>query len=69
MYGGDDKRAHISSGNMVGRDHLGDLSVSKRIILKCIFKEIGSNDVHLINLAHNKVQWRALVKTIMNSCV
>jgi hypothetical protein len=29
-------------------------------------KDIGSEDVYCIHLTHDRVQWRVLVRTVMN---
>jgi hypothetical protein len=47
-----------------GRDHLEDLDVNGRIILKWILEKEGGK--LWIHLAQNRDQWRALVNTIMS---
>jgi hypothetical protein len=47
-----------------GGDHLGALGEDWRIILKCILK--GLEGVDWIHLAQDRVQWKALVNTVMN---
>jgi hypothetical protein len=42
-----------------GRDHLGDLDTDGRIILNWILKETGCDCVDWIQVAHDRVQWRA----------
>jgi len=37
--------------NLKGRDYLKDLDVAKKVILKCLLKQIGSEGVGWINLA------------------
>jgi hypothetical protein len=46
------------SGNLKGRDHLGDLGING--------KEIGWYGVHWIHLAQDRDQWRAVVYTVIN---
>jgi hypothetical protein len=36
------------------------------LIVRWIFKEIGSEDMNWVHLARDRVQWRALVNTVMN---
>jgi hypothetical protein len=43
---------------------LGDLGVDVKIIMD--HKEMGYEDVDWINVAQDRVQWQALVKTVMN---
>jgi hypothetical protein len=51
-------------GNLKERDHLENLGVDGRAILKWILKwGLGMN---WIDLAHNRDKWRALVNAVMN---
>jgi hypothetical protein len=43
-----------------------DLGIGGRITLKWILGRQGSMGGNWIRLAQNRVQWRALVKTVMN---
>jgi hypothetical protein len=40
--------------------------VDGRIILKWIFERLGVGDADWIDLAQDRVRWRALVYTVMN---
>jgi hypothetical protein len=46
-------------------DHLRDLGVDRRIILKWIFKMLDG-EMDWIQLAQNRDTWRALVNAAMN---
>jgi hypothetical protein len=46
-------------------DHLGDLGVDLRIILKCILK-ISDVGMEWVDLTQDRDRWRALVKAVMN---
>jgi hypothetical protein len=46
-------------------DHLGDLDVDGRIILKRIFKK-WNGGMDWIELAQDRDMWRALVNAVMN---
>ena len=52
-------------GDMGGRDHLEDLGIDGRTVLKSILKT-GCNDVDSIELAQNMDEWRAVVNSVMN---
>jgi hypothetical protein len=54
--------------NLKERDHLGDLGVDRRLILKRIFKR-GCEDMEWIPLAQGSVQWRVLENIVMNLLV
>jgi hypothetical protein len=52
-------------GNLWERDHLEDLGVHRRIILKCRFEEL--NEIKdWIDLAQDRDRWRALVNAVRN---
>jgi hypothetical protein len=51
-------------GEVRERDHMADLSVDGRIILKWIFK--NGIDMVWIDLAQDRNMWRALLEAIMN---
>jgi hypothetical protein len=46
--------------------HLGDPGVDGRIILRWIFKKWDLGGMDSIELAHDRVRWRALVIAVMN---
>jgi hypothetical protein len=54
----------ILVGNPEGRDHLGNLDVDGRIILKLILRKWSRRMSIVIHLARNKDQWRAFVNTV-----
>jgi hypothetical protein len=53
----------FSLGGPKVRDHWEDLGVDN---IKLDIREIGINGANWIRLAQDRVQWRALVYTIMN---
>jgi hypothetical protein len=58
-------RKKCVSENLNGRDHLEDLDVKGRKILKWIFKKQGE-DMEWAQLAQDRVQWQAPMNTVMN---
>ena len=52
-------------GNLRERDHLGNLDVDGRIILRWIFTELDVG-VWTLDLAEDRDKWRALVNAVMN---
>jgi len=52
--------------NLRERDHLGDLDVDGRIILRWIFRQWEVRGMDWIKLAQDRDKWRALVNTVMN---
>jgi hypothetical protein len=46
------------------RDHPEDLGLDERITLNFVFKE-NEGDVYWVNLAPDRVKWRALLNTVM----
>jgi hypothetical protein len=53
-------------GNLRERNHLEDLGVDGRIILKTDLQEVGCRVMYWIELAQDGDSWRALVKAVMN---
>jgi hypothetical protein len=51
-------------GRPEGKNHLKDLGVDGRIILKLIFKKLNGEACTV--LAQDRVRWRALVNAVMN---
>ena len=51
--------------NVRERDHLEELSIDERIILKWIFK-LQDGRVEWMDLAQDRNKWRALVNTMMS---
>jgi hypothetical protein len=49
-----------------GRDHLEDLGIDEKIILKLILREIIFGGVGWIRLAQDRDRLRVLVNTVMN---
>jgi hypothetical protein len=52
-------------GNLREGDHLGDLDIDGRVILKLIFKQ-WDEGVDWTELAQVRDRWRALVNAVMN---
>jgi hypothetical protein len=52
-------------GDLRQRDHLEDLGIDERIILKWILKK-KDGGMGCINRAHYRDRWRAVVNTVMN---
>jgi hypothetical protein len=48
------------------RDHLEDLGVDGRIILKWIFKKLAGFGMDFVDVAQYRNTWRALVNAVMN---
>jgi len=47
------------------RDHLEDICIDWRILLKCIFKKLDGN-VDSIDVAWERDRWQVLVNVVMN---
>jgi hypothetical protein len=56
----------ILVGNSEGRYHLGNLCVDGCMILICILKFTGCEDVNSKHLAQYRFHWRALMNPVMN---
>jgi hypothetical protein len=48
------------------KDHVADIGLDGRIILRCIFTDLGCGGIDSIDLAQNRDGWRALVNTLMS---
>jgi hypothetical protein len=55
-------------GNLREKEHVQDLGVDGRLILKLIFKS-GIGDVDRIDLAEGCDMWRSFFSAVMNSSV
>jgi hypothetical protein len=53
-------------GDLREGDHLEDLDVDGRIILKWILQEIGCNGVDWIDMAQHKNKWQGILQTATN---
>ena len=53
-------------GNLAERDHLEDLGVDGRIILRWIFRKWDVEGMGSIELARDRDRWRVLVTAVMN---
>jgi hypothetical protein len=53
---------HRTFNRKEGRDHLGDLGVGGKIILKWILKRVGLDWIHV---AHGRHLWWAVLYTLM----
>jgi hypothetical protein len=53
-------------GNLRKRDHLEDLGVDGRIILRCIIRKWEVGDMGWIDLTEDRDRWWALVNAVMN---
>jgi hypothetical protein len=52
--------------NLRERDHMADIGLDGRIILRCIFTEWECGDTDWIDLAQDRDSWWALVNTLMS---
>ena len=64
-WGAEEVQIGIWWRNLKERDHLEDIGVDVRIILKWIFKN-QAGGVEWIDLAQDRDKWRALVKMVMD---
>jgi hypothetical protein len=62
-------RSKFWSEKLKGRDHLKNLDVEGRIILKYILAKSGGRDMDWTHFTQDRDQLRALVNTIMNFLV
>jgi hypothetical protein len=51
-------------GSLRERGHWGDQDVDGKIILRCIFTEVGGGRGDWMELAQDRDRWRALVGTV-----
>jgi hypothetical protein len=54
------------SVNVKGKDHFEELGIDGRVIIRMVLREAGLQGVYWIHLAHDGVQWRAVVNMAMN---
>jgi hypothetical protein len=64
-YGEREVHTEFWWGDLREGDHLGDLGVDGRIMLKCIFKK-WDGGMDWIELAQDRDRWRAVVNAVMN---
>jgi hypothetical protein len=64
-YGGEAYRG-FWWGILRERDHWGDPSIGRRLILRLIFRKWDVGVIDLIELAQDRERWRALVNAVMN---
>jgi len=61
------KNTHtISTENSEGSDHLGGTRSKWKNLIKIDVLELECKSVKCVNLAHDMVNWRASVNTVMN---
>ena len=53
-------------GNLRQRDHLEDVGIDGRIILRWIFRKWDGGGMDWIDLAQDRNRWRAPVNAVMN---
>jgi hypothetical protein len=52
--------------DLMERDHLEDLGLDGRIILKWVLQEVGEGGLEWNCLGQDRVRWRAVVNAVMN---
>jgi hypothetical protein len=67
VLGRTEKRTGFWWAKIKERDHLEDLGIDGRIILKTGRKEIVWEGMNLTDIAQNKDEWRAPVKAVLIS--
>ena len=53
-------------GNLREREHLGDLGIDGRLMLRWISRKWDVGGMDWIELAQDRDRWRALVNAVMN---
>jgi hypothetical protein len=66
---GEKRGACIWWGGLRERDHLENLGVDGRIILKKGLQNLGWGSKNWIALAQDRNRWRALLNAVMNFCI
>ena len=69
VLGTGEMHAGLWWGGLGKRDHLKDLSVDGRMIIKRGLEEIGWVGIHCTDLAQDRDSWRAVVNAVMNLLV
>jgi hypothetical protein len=65
-YGGEERCIQgFCSGNLTEREHLENLCLDGRIILKCVFRKLGGG-MDWIAVFQDGDKWRTLVNVVMN---
>ena len=66
VWGRGKKHTGFWWGNLRERDHLEDLGVDGRIILRWVFRKWDGGGMDWIDLAQERDRWRALVHAVIN---